>query len=187
MSQPFFSDITMRQCHIMTFRTCSPLVLLHLVSYLRFISRPRQFRIQILKLAFAFRFSFICTFYSSIHIWFNTRTTDLCGNIEKKPGHWSSSSQNVSICHWNLNSITEHSYVKISLLKASIHNQKFIISLFINSIQFVCLKHTSIQVFLYMKAIQKYRVMNQSNQTTHCNIKGVVYVSTSKILFHRKY
>ena len=112
----------MRQCHIMTFRTCSPLVLLHLVSYLRFISRPRQFRIQILKLAFAFRFSFICTFYSSIHIWFNTRTTDLCGNIEKKPGHWSSSSQNVSICHWNLNSITEHSYVKISLLKASIHN-----------------------------------------------------------------
>ena len=100
-------------------------VLLHLVSYLRFISRPRQFRIQILNLAFAFRFSFICIFYSSIHIWFYTRTIDLRGNIEKNPGHRSSSSQNVSICYWNLSSITAHSYVKISPLKAYLSIHKF--------------------------------------------------------------
>ena len=30
-----------------------------------------------------------------------------------------------SICHWNLNSITTHSYAKISLLEAYIAAQKF--------------------------------------------------------------
>ena len=33
MNQLFFSDTTNRQCHITTFRTCSPLVLLYLVLF----------------------------------------------------------------------------------------------------------------------------------------------------------
>ena len=107
--------MTKRQCHITTFRTCSPLVLLHLVLFLRFISPPRQLRIKILKLAFAIRFSFIYIFYGSIHIWLCTRTIALSGDIEKNPGPRPSSSQNFSIRQWNLNSITAHSYVKISL------------------------------------------------------------------------
>ena len=37
MNQLFLFDITMHQCHIMTFCTCSPLVLLHMVLYFRFI------------------------------------------------------------------------------------------------------------------------------------------------------
>ena len=82
MNQSIFSDITIRQCHITTFRTCSPLVLLHLVLLLRFIFHLRQFRIQILKSAFANRLLFICIFYGSIHIWLNTRMTDLSGDIE---------------------------------------------------------------------------------------------------------
>ena len=85
MNLPFLSDITMRQCHITTFRTCFPLVLLHVVSFLHFIFRPHKFRIQILKLAFAIRLLFICVFYCSIHIWSYTRTIDLSGDIEKNP------------------------------------------------------------------------------------------------------
>ena len=179
-SQPFLSNIAMRQCHRTTFRTCSPLILLYLVLFLRFIFRPRQFRI--LKLAFAIRILFICIFYGSILIWVYTHiwlcihiwlcTIDLSSDIENNPEPRPSSSQNFSICHWNLNSITAHSYVKMSLL---------------NLIQFVCQKHTSTQVFLYMMSIWKYRVMNQCDQTTHRNIKGVVYVSISEIPFHRKY
>ena len=118
MNQPFLSDITLRHCHITTFRTCSPLVLLHLVLFLRFIFRPRPSRIQILKLAFAIRLLFICIFYGSIHIWLYTRIIDLSGDIEKNPGPRHSSCENFLICHWNLNSVTAHSYVKISLLKA---------------------------------------------------------------------
>ena len=102
MNQLFFSDITMRQCHITTYRTCSPLVLLHLVLFLRFIFRSRQSRIQILKLVIAMRLSFICIFYGSIHILSHTRTIDLSGEIEKNPGPRPSFSQNFSIYHWNL-------------------------------------------------------------------------------------
>ena len=125
MNQPFLSDITMRQCHITTFHTCSPLVLFHLVLFLRFIFRPRQSGIQILNLAFAIRLLFICIFYGSIHIWVYTRTIDLSGDIEKNPGPRHSFSENFSICHWNLNSITTHSYVKKSLLKAYFSIHKF--------------------------------------------------------------
>ena len=139
MNQPYLSDITMHQCHITTFCTCSPLVLLHVVLFFRFSFPPLQFRYQILKLAFEIRLLFTCIFYGSIHIWLYTRIIDLSGDVENNPGPRLNSSQNFSICHWNLNSITVHSYVKISLLK---------ISLFKSLIQFVCGKHTSAPVFL---------------------------------------
>ena len=86
MNQPFLSDITMHQCHITTFCACSPLILLHMVLFFVFIFPPRQLRNQILKLAFAIRFLFICIFYSSIHIWLYTCIIDLIGDIEKNPG-----------------------------------------------------------------------------------------------------
>ena len=97
--------------------TCSPVVLLHLVLFLHFIFFPSKLRIQILKLAFAVRLLFICIFYGGSHIWLYTRIINLSVDIEKNPGPRPSSSQNVLICHLNLNSITAHSYVKASLLK----------------------------------------------------------------------
>ena len=115
MNKPFFSDNTMRQCNITTLCTCSLLVLLPLVLLLQFISPRRQFRIQILKVEFAISSTYI--FYGSIHIWLYTCTIDLSSDIEKKPGLRSSSSQNYSVCHWYLNSVTAYSYVKISVLK----------------------------------------------------------------------
>ena len=115
MNKPFFSDNTMRQCNITTLCTCSLLVLLPLVLLLQFISPRRQFRIQILKVEFAISSTYI--FYGSIHIWLYTCTIDLSSNIEKKPGLRSSSSQNYSVCHWYLNSVTAYSYVKMSVLK----------------------------------------------------------------------
>ena len=115
MNKPFFSDNTMRQCNITTLCTCSLLVLLPLVLLLQFISPQRQFRIQILKVEFAISSTYI--FYGSIHIWLYTCTIDLSSDIEKKPGLRSSSSQNYSVCHWYLNSVTAYSYVKMSVLK----------------------------------------------------------------------
>ena len=92
--------------------------LLHLVLVLCYISPPRQFKIQILKLAFAIRSSFRCMFYGSIHIWLYICTVDLNGDIEKNAGPRSFSSQNISICHWKLKNITMHSYVKIFFVKS---------------------------------------------------------------------
>ena len=103
MNQSFLSYITMRQCHIATFRTCSPLVLLHLVLFLRYFYSYVSFTV-------VFMFGYVLV----KSIW---------AVIEKNSGPRPSSSQNFLTCHWNLNSITVHSYVKISLLKPylSIH------------------------------------------------------------------
>ena len=106
MNQSCFSNVTMRQCHITTFRTCFPLVMFHVVLFLRFISPPREFRIQILKLAFLIRFLFICIFYGSIHIWLYIPVINLSGDAEKIPVPSPSSSQNFFDLPLELNSIT---------------------------------------------------------------------------------
>ena len=49
----------------------------------------------------------------------------LGGDVESKLGPKQSFVSTFSICHWNLNSISAHTYVKISLLKAYIMIQKF--------------------------------------------------------------
>ena len=42
----------------------------------------------------------------------------LSGDIEENPGPKRNSSQKLSICHWNLNSIAAHNFIKVSLLVA---------------------------------------------------------------------
>ena len=58
------------------------------------------------------------------HIWFSLTIIRLSGDIEEKTVPKRNSNQSFSICHWNLNSITAHNYLKISLLRAyiSLHN-----------------------------------------------------------------
>ena len=50
---------------------------------------------------------------------------DLSDDMEKNPGPKYSSSQNFSIYHWNLNSLTAHSYVNTFVLKAYLSIHKF--------------------------------------------------------------
>ena len=46
----------------------------------------------------------------------------ICGDVELNPGpKKTKSSYNFSLCHWNLNSITAHTFSEISLLKAYYH------------------------------------------------------------------
>ena len=144
------------------FRTCSPLVLSHMVLFLRFVFRPQQSRIQIPMLAFAIRRLFICIFYGSIHIWLYTRTIDLSGDIEKNSGPRCSSSQNFLICHWNLNSITAHSYEKISLLK---------VNLLIHKFDIVCLSETYLDLSAPLHdvnlKIQGYEFVRSDHPSQH--------------------
>ena len=44
----------------------------------------------------------------------------ICGDVELNPGP-KKTKFNFSLCHWNLNSITAHTFSKISLLKAYYH------------------------------------------------------------------
>ena len=49
----------------------------------------------------------------------------LCGDVEENLGPKPSSNQIFSICHWNLNSISAHNYIKLSLLRAYLSTHRF--------------------------------------------------------------
>ena len=55
--------------------------------------------------------------------WYFKCLLQLSGDIKLNPGHKTNSCRSFSICHWNLNSITSHSFIKVSLLTTynSIH------------------------------------------------------------------
>ena len=59
------------------------------------------------------------------HFWFFKIAVKLSSDIEENLGPKPSSSRNVSICHWNLNSISAHNYMKLSLLRAYLSTHKF--------------------------------------------------------------
>ena len=63
----------------------------------------------------------LSSFRSSI--WYFKCLLQLSGDIKLNPGHKPNSCRSFSICHWNLNSITSHSFIKVSLLTTynSIH------------------------------------------------------------------
>ena len=48
-----------------------------------------------------------------------------CGDIESNPGQGNNSAQYLSICHWNLNGLASHDFIKISLIEAFNSVQNF--------------------------------------------------------------
>ena len=58
------------------------------------------------------------------HVWLYLILTKRSGDIEQNPGSKPNSCQSFSICHWNLNSISAHNFIKISLLKTYIATDK---------------------------------------------------------------
>ena len=71
--------------------------------------------------------SFIITIsiHSILPLWFYSILITLSGDVETNPGPKRNSTETFSFCHWNLNSISSHNYVKISLLEAYITVHKF--------------------------------------------------------------
>ena len=59
------------------------------------------------------------------HVWLCLILTKRSGDIEQNPGPKPSSCQRFSICHWNLNSISAHNFIKLSLLRPYIAIHKF--------------------------------------------------------------
>ena len=59
------------------------------------------------------------------NIWYCKCLLQLSGDIELNPGPKPNSCKSFSICHWNLNSITSHNFIKVSLLTAYYSIHKF--------------------------------------------------------------
>ena len=60
-----------------------------------------------------------------LNIWYYKCLLRLSGDTELNPGPKPNSCQGFSICHWNLNSITSHNFIKVSLLTAYNNIHKF--------------------------------------------------------------
>ena len=60
-----------------------------------------------------------------IAIWLYIILISLSGDVQLSRAPKNKSSSAFSICHWNLNSMTGHSYAKVSFLEAYITAQKF--------------------------------------------------------------
>ena len=60
-----------------------------------------------------------------IIFWLDEIVLKLSGDIEGNPWPKRRSNKHFSICHWNLNSISAHNYIKVSLLRVYISAHKF--------------------------------------------------------------
>ena len=49
----------------------------------------------------------------------------LCGDIEENPGPTTKPNYNLSVCHWNVNSIPFHNFQKITVLEGFVASHKF--------------------------------------------------------------
>ena len=106
-------------------------------------------------------------------IWVHALLIRQSGDIETNPGPKPNPCHSFSICHWNLNSLTAHNYLKVSLLRAYVAIKKFNV---------VCLSET------YLDSLSDddnlnipgYNVIRADHPS---NTKKAVFASMSKTLF----
>ena len=68
-------------------------------------------------------------------MWLYSLAIKCSGDIEENPGPKPNSCEYLSICHWNLNSVSAHNFIKLPLLRAYIS---------INKIALTCLSEASL-------------------------------------------
>ena len=66
-------------------------------------------------------------------MWLYSLAIKCSGDIKENPGQKPNSCEYLSICYWNLNSISAHNFIKLSLLRAYIS---------INKIDIICFSET---------------------------------------------
>ena len=99
------------------------LLLWHFTDFLRLQPRSKFIIISLNKIVF-----FTVALILTDNLWHVYYLIKLSGDTEENPGPKLNSSQKLSICHWNLNSIAAHNFIKVSLLIAynSIHKYDII-------------------------------------------------------------
>ena len=71
------------------------------------------------------RFHFQMGFLQCTSFWLQNLLVLLSGYVEINPDPKRTPKANLSICHWNLNSISAHNYAKLSLLRVYLAFHKF--------------------------------------------------------------
>ena len=109
------------------------------------------------------------------HVWLYLILTKRSGDIEQNPGPKSNSCQSFSICHWNLNSISAHNFIKIFLLKLTLPLTNWML--------YAYQKLISTSVFQMMMIILEFLGMIYSERTTHLILNEAVFVFIIETFF----
>ena len=108
-------------------------------------------------------------------IWVHALLIRQSGDIEMNPGPKPNPCHSFSICHWNLNSLAAHNYLKVSLLRAYVAIKKFDV---------VCLSETYLDSSYLSDNDNFYLPGYNLVRTDHAsNAKKVVFASILKTLF----
>ena len=99
------------------------------------ISLSSAQNIRFLRRSLFHTFYFINAVSYIHHMWLYSLVIKGSGDFEENPGPKPTSYACLSICQWNLNRISAHSYIKLSVLRAYIS---------INKIDIICLSETDL-------------------------------------------
>ena len=82
-----------------------------------FLKKKWKHRFRLTTLPFLF------LVFSLYHPWLFIHLIKISGDVEENPGPKRYSAQYLTICHWNLNNIPVHNFIKVALLKVylSVH------------------------------------------------------------------
>ena len=104
------------------------------------------------------------------------KTIKLSSNYEENPGSQSKSCNNLSIYHWNFNSIPAHHFMKLPLLRAYIS---------INKSDIICPSETYLDSGISIKdgnlEVPGYTLVRANNPN---NTKEMVFVFITLIHYH---
>ena len=87
--------------------------------------------IRFLRRLLFYSFHFINAVSYIHHVWLYSLAIKCSGNIEEDPGPKPNSCEYLSICHWNLNGISAHNFIKLSLLRVTSLLTKLILYAFL--------------------------------------------------------
>ena len=124
-SKSIYINISIRMLEVLPIASAFLSILLTFIMFLLFSKRfcfiiLLRKNIKIMNILLL-RFLHIYTLATYVfHIWLYLILTKRSGDIDQNSGPKSNSSQSFSISHWNLNSISTHNFIKISLLKTYI-------------------------------------------------------------------
>ena len=110
----FFNAIFICSAYLFTLQECSKS---------SFLSSLRAKRLTIHTCLNLILYISILVLYAN-HFWLDKIVLKLSDDIEENPRPKTSSNQSFSIFHWNLNGVSAHNYIKVSLLRVYISTHK---------------------------------------------------------------
>ena len=149
---------------------CTFLSVISFCVIVLFMKNIKNINLLATKILFIYMLS-TCLF----HVWLFLILTKRSGDIEQNHVPKPNSCQSFSICHWNLNSISAHNFIKLSLLRPYIAIHKFDV---------VCLSETYLNASISNDddslEVPSY---NLFRETTHLILNEEVLVFIIEILF----